>query len=274
MKTLENHTLLYDNDCPLCKAYTNGFIKTDMLDNNGRKPFNKLSQNEQSFVDAKRARNEIALIDTKNNTVIYGIDSLLKVIGNSFPTVERIGHLKPIKFLLKRLYSFISYNRKVIVPGKTNDATELECVPDFNYTYRVGYIIFAIITTTLVLFKFSNTIVALPQSTIQIEFILASGQIVLQCLFLLNIDTKTIINYIGNLMTVSLVGSIILTPLLILNSFIHMSESTIVIVFGLIVLFMFFEHFRRVKILELPSYLSYTWALYRIIALLIIILNI
>jgi hypothetical protein len=36
-----------------------------------------------------RAKNEIALVDTQNKTVILGIDGLLKVIGFSF-VIEKI----------------------------------------------------------------------------------------------------------------------------------------------------------------------------------------
>jgi len=271
MKTLKNHTLIYDNDCPLCKVYTDGFIKASMLDINGRKPFNQLTHEEQHYIDAKRATNEIALINTKNKTVIYGIDSLLKVLGNSFPIIETIGNLKPIKFFLKKLYSFISYNRKVIIPSKSNNKNQLQCVPDFNHTYRFIYIIFAIIITTLVLFKFSNSIMILPKSTIQRELVLTFGQIIFQSLFLIRLNTQGIINYTGNLMTVSLMGSIILIPLLILSSFVVFSQLTLLIYFGITVLLMFLEHSRRVKLLELPLYLSYTWVLYRIIASIIIL---
>lgn len=271
MKTLENHTLLYDNDCPLCKVYTDGFIKTKMLDINGRKPFSQINHEELNYIDIQRATNEIALIDTKNKTVIYGIDSLLRVIGYSFPMIESIGNFKPIKFFLKKLYSFISYNRKVIIPSKSKN--KIQCVPNFNLLYRLIYIIFATIITTMVLFKFSNSITILPKSTIQREFILAFGQIIFQSLFLLRLDTKAMINYAGNLMTVSLMGSIILIPLLILNSFIVFSELILLIYFGITILLMFLEHSRRVSLLQVPIYLSYTWVLFRIIAL-IIILNI
>ncbi len=91
MKTLENQTLLYDEDCPLCQAYTSAFVKTGILDQNGKKPFTKITTEEAHFIDTERAANEIALIDTKNKTVIYGIDSLLKVLGNSFPFIATIG---------------------------------------------------------------------------------------------------------------------------------------------------------------------------------------
>lgn len=100
---------------------------------------------------------------------------------------------------------------------------------------------------------------------------MAFGQIVFQSLFLLKFDKKTIINYGGNLMTVSLMGSLILLPVLILNHFINLPEMFVLGWFGITVLIMCAEHFRRVKVLKLPFYLSYTWILYRILALLFIL---
>ena len=80
MKTLENQTLLYDEDCPLCSVYTTSFIKSGMLDQNGRKPYCQLAPEDQSFVDIKRATNEIALVDNENKTVnrldLYNISYL------------------------------------------------------------------------------------------------------------------------------------------------------------------------------------------------------
>jgi predicted DCC family thiol-disulfide oxidoreductase YuxK len=48
MKTLENHTLLYDEDCSLCKVYTTGFIKTGMLDQNGRQAYSTISNEDKT----------------------------------------------------------------------------------------------------------------------------------------------------------------------------------------------------------------------------------
>lgn len=271
MKTLKNQTLLYDEDCPLCSLYTTGFVKSGMLDKNGRKSYCQLSEEEQNFVDLKRAPNEIALIDNNTKTVTYGIDSLLKVVGFSFPFIERTGKIKPIHFLLRKLYSFVSYNRKVIIPGPINEENKLRCTPDFSYKYRFLFIGFALTITSFVLFRYSNLILNLPKSTIFRELILAFGQIVFQGLFLLKADKKTIMNYAGNLMTVSLIGSLILIPILLLNQFINSPQILVLGWFAITVLIMFKEHFRRIKFLKLPFYLSYTWVLYRILALLFIL---
>lgn len=270
MKMLENQTLLYDEDCPLCNLYTTGFIKTGMLDQNGRKPYCNISSEEQDFVDVKRAANEIALIDYTTKTTTYGIDSLIKVIGFSFPWIKKILTAKPVYLLLRKLYSFVSYNRKVIIPAQTKK-DKLECIPDFNFKYRFLFILFAISITTIVLFSYSNLILNFPKSSATRELILAFGQIVFQVLFLFKFDKKTIVNYSGNLMTVSLAGSLILMPILILSQFIMIPQVIILSWFGAVVLIMFLEHFRRIKLLKLPFFLSFTWILYRIIALFLIL---
>ncbi|WP_125722283.1 thiol-disulfide oxidoreductase DCC family protein [Flavobacterium ustbae] len=271
MKTLENQTLLYDEDCPLCSLYTTGFVKSGMLDQNGRKSYCELSAEEQNFVDLKRAPNEIALVDNKTKTVIYGIDSLIKVVGFSFPLIEKISNLKPVHFILRKMYSFISYNRKVIIPGNVKEENKLQCTPDFNYKYRFLFIGFALTVTTFILFGYSNLILNFPKSSITRELILALGQIVFQSLFLFKVDKQTIINYAGNLMTVSLMGSLILSPILILSQFVNLPQMIILGWFGVTVLIMFLEHSPRIKILKLPFYLTFTWILYRIIALFLIL---
>ena len=271
MKTLQNQTLLYDEDCPLCQVYTTGFIKAKMLDENGRKSYSKLSESEQTFVDVNRASNEIALIDNENKTVLYGIDSLLKVIGFSFPWIEKIGNVKPIKFFLKKLYSFISYNRKVIIPSKINKNVKLHCVPNFNYKYRLLFIGFATAITTIVLYNYSFLIPSLPKASITREFTIAFGQIFFQSLFILKLDKKTILNYTGNLMTVSLMGSLLLLPIVALRTILNIPENLILGWFAITAFIMFIEHYRRVEILKLPTYLCITWIVYRIIVLLLIL---
>ena len=53
MKTLENQTLLYDEDCPLCSVYTTGFIKNGMLDVNGRKLDVKIASPKENRPEKK-----------------------------------------------------------------------------------------------------------------------------------------------------------------------------------------------------------------------------
>ena len=271
MKTLHNQTILYDEDCPLCQAYTSAFVKTGMLDKNGRKPYDQINEKEISFIDINRAANEIALIDYKNKTAVYGIESLLKIIGNSFPIIEKAGKLKLINYLLRKLYSFISYNRKVIVPNLKNADTKLKCEPSFNLKYRIIYIIFSIWITSIVLYKCSAMLPYIPKSNYTRELLMASGQIVFQYCFLLNKNREIIINYLGNLMTVSLYGCLLLIPMIIIEQISFINPSVALIWLSATILLIFLEHIRRVRILQLPKHLSFTWIIYRIIVLLLIL---
>ncbi len=271
MKTLKNQTLLYDKECPMCNLYTAGFIKARMMDENGRKPFEKITKDEQKYIDINRASNEIALVNHQDKTVIYGIDSLLTIIGHSFPWMKKVGTTQPIYYLLKKIYKFISYNRKVIIPSRKKENTHLQCIPDFNFTYRYLYLVFATVVTVLTLYQCASILTLLPKASMTREILLATGQIAFQLLFLTRNDYKTNLNYIGNLLTVSLMGALILLPMIIVNEFIALPQLAILSWFGMTVLLMVLEHYRRIKILQLPHYLSATWIAYRVLVLLIIL---
>ena len=244
MKTLENQTLLYDEDCPLCRVYTSGFIKTGMLDKNGKKPYCQLSKNEQEFIDIKRASNEIALVDNENKTVLYGIDSLLKVIGFSFPWMEKIGNLKPIKFFLKKLYSFISYNRKVIIPSKIKKEINLQCIPDFNFKYRILYILFAVLISSLIVNQYFFSFSILKIISLFIVLIL------FQSTLILIYSKEIILNYLGNFSTSILVGSFLLLPMSFLNSTINLSKISLDSYFYITLVIVIIDILRRIQIIK------------------------
>lgn len=271
MKTLQNQTLLYDEDCPLCSLYTTGFIKANMLDENGKKPFVNLTPEEQQIIDLDRAKNEIALVNTVDNTVLYGIDSLLRILGHSFPWIEKVGHFTPVNYFLRKLYKLISYNRKVIIPGKELPAHELQCVPDFNVKYRLFYIVLALLFTANILFKYAQLLPFLAKNNFVIELLLALGQIGFQWLFVQNINRQKQLNYIGNLMTVSVIGSLALVPMILINHYFYCPTYLIYFWFGATAAGMFWDHHRRIKILELPKKLSFSWILYRVLALIVLL---
>lgn len=268
MKTLANHTLIYDEDCPLCQAYTSTFVKTGMLDSDGRKSYSAAVHNAPQFLDIERAKNEIALVDNARKTVTYGIDSLLTVIGHSFPLIKKIGYLSPIHYLLKKLYSFISYNRKVIIPARISE-TAAGCEPAFNYRYRIAYILITTLLTSLILHRYSQHSPMLQGGYFR-EFFLTAGQIVFQSMFVVKLGSKRAVNYIGNLMTVSFAGSLLLLPLLITNKFAQLPNDVFPGWFLFVAALMFLEHRRRVKLLAMPGLLTYSWILYRFLFLILL----
>lgn len=267
MKTLKNHTLIYDSECPMCNIYSKGFIKSGMLDDNGREAFTEVSLKNKNLIDFNRARNEIALVDHEKNKVIYGLDSLLLIIGNSFPSLEKIARIQPLYWFFKKLYSFVSYNRKQIIPSK-KDNTEEACVPDFNLKYRIAYMAFVVIISGYILSLFSVKLGFGLRLNLWRELTICVGQIVWQTVFLTSYLKDKTWNYLGNMMTVSLIGTLLLIPALFLN----LNQVFSVIYFGIIVFIMFLEHIRRCRILKLNFLPTLSWMIFRITMIIILVL--
>jgi hypothetical protein len=268
MKTLSDHTLIYDNECPMCDLYTNAFIKTGMLDENGRQCY---SDDLTQKIDLSRARNEIALVNRKTGEVIYGIDSLFKIVSNSFSFLKPVFNLKIFHFLVSKLYSFISYNRKVIAPAKVFQAPG-SCTPDFQLGYRVLYIFFTWIVSSLILTQYSLLLFPIiPPTNFYREFVICGGQIVFQFLTIAFLRKDRIVHYLGNMMTISLAGALALWPLIVLGNLFSLPAWLPIGYFILVVMCMFLEHLRRVKLLKINPLASLSWVLYRLIVLSIIL---
>ena len=89
MKTLKDHTILYDEVCPLCNAYTGAFVRTGLLDPDGRAPYQQLPAT--TTIDRTRAADEIALVNKRTGEVHYGIQSLFLIIGHAFAWEKKLG---------------------------------------------------------------------------------------------------------------------------------------------------------------------------------------
>lgn len=138
MKTLANHIILYDEECPMCLAYTKAFTELNMLPKNGRQPYQNIPENICPLIDKQRAANEIALVDTETGEVTYGINSVFKILGNAMPIFKPLFNFAPFHWLMTKAYAFISYNRKVIIPAEVK-ANSIQ--PNFKIQYRIAYLI-------------------------------------------------------------------------------------------------------------------------------------
>lgn len=262
-KILSNHIIIYDDECPLCNVYTSGFVKFKFLDSDSRLPYSKIHKLEIPELDDTRSKNEIPLLNTKTGTVDYGATSLLKILGNRWKVFLYLSQCVPLLWLIKKLYSFISFNRKVIVPGNPSASA---CNPTFSLKYRFLYLLFCWIVVATVLYLFNPLIKGIvPATNFYFELMIAGGQLVFQGIFMIGKSKEIFINYLGHLMTVSLLGAIGLLPLLLINLFITLNPILNLACFLVIAGLMFLEHWRRVKLLNLSSWLCISWALYRIL---------
>jgi predicted DCC family thiol-disulfide oxidoreductase YuxK len=270
MKTLENHIIFYDAECPMCKLYTQAFVNTHMLDSAGRKSYQQMPQEVCPLVDMQRAVNEIALVNTNTGDVTYGVESLLKVITHSVPVLKPAFSSRPVLWLLKKAYNFVSYNRRVIVTGINLGGDSFE--PTFRLSYRLLYLVLTWLVVGTVLSRYATYLIGVvPLSNVYREYFICGGQILFQGMVVAFYAPAKQWDYLGHMMTISLAGALLLLPIMGLAQLFAFSSIVCTILFMAVAGLMFLEHVRRSKPLNLGWTLTISWVIYRLLILLVII---
>lgn len=274
MKTLKSHVILYDAACPMCNLYTKGFVKSGMLDCNGRLPYQNMPDNLACLVDLKRSVNEIALVNISSGKVYYGIESLTQIIGNSLPLLKPLFQSKHFTRITDKLYKLVSFNRRVIIPSKKDETYNTSLEPSFRKAYRTVYLFFTWLITAFILYSYSRRLSAiLPQSNFYREFLVCGGQMIWQRLTIRFLNKEKTWDYLGNMMTISFAGGLLLLVVMAAGKLLHLQNTFFYAgSFGIIVSLMLLEHIRRTKLLGLGWRMTISWVLYRIVVLLIILI--
>jgi predicted DCC family thiol-disulfide oxidoreductase YuxK len=248
MTIMKNKILVYDDNCPLCEWYSGLFVKYGFLKADGRKAFSTLDDSLISKIDFNKSRNEIPLLDTSTNKVLYGIDALLEILDQKIPFIKTTGNFTPLKWLLKRFYKLISFNRKLIVAKKCG-AGSIDCSPDINYKYRFIFMAVCLVLNTLMLSPFQDHIFSklsyyhldlLQLQTAHFSFV------VINCTLAFTFSKARGYEYLGQVNMLALTVILLLTPLFIINFFFFiewLSTAWLIIVAAII----FKEYARRME---------------------------
>ncbi|MEO6150163.1 MAG: DUF393 domain-containing protein [Mucilaginibacter sp.] len=270
MKTLKNHIILYEAECPMCNLYTKAFVSTGMLDANGREAYQDMPADACPLVDRQRAANEIALLNTQTGEVNYGIASLFKIIANTFPVFKPLFLFRPFIWLMTKVYAFISYNRRVIIPATVEGAAAIQ--PVFILRYRLAYLLLSWQLVSFILTQYAQLLIGMvPVGNAYREYFICSGQILFQGIVVSLYANPKKWDYLGNMMTISLAGALLLLPALIVAQFMVLPALVYTLYFLGVAGLMFLEHIRRTKLLALGWLLTISWVLYRLAVLLFII---
>lgn len=265
---LQNHVILFDEECPMCLLYTKALVSTGMLPENGREPYQQIPPQICPLIDRQRAANEIAMVNTENGEVTYGIKSLFKIIGNAMPVFAPLFAFKPFLYFMAKVYAFISYNRKVIIPAKAKPG---RIQPTFKLTYRIAYLLFTGLVTAYILTVYAHLLTRyVPLGGAYREYLICSGQMIFQGVIIFYYKRDKLWDYLGNMMTISFAGSILLIVALIVNNMINLHPVIYILYFLMVAGLMFLEHIRRTRLLQLGWLMTITWAIYRLLVLALI----
>ncbi|MES2108521.1 MAG: DCC1-like thiol-disulfide oxidoreductase family protein [Bacteroidota bacterium] len=271
MKTLKNHMILFDGECPMCRAYTQAFVKTGMLDAGGRAAY-QTDMNVCPLIDKQRAVNEIALVNMANGEVTYGVESIFKILGNAWPLFTRLFASNPFLWVMRKVYAFISYNRRVIIPA-SESGNSYNYQPTFKLHYRIAYLLFTWFCTGCILTVYVHLLTpAIPLGNAYREYIICGGQIIFQGIIITTFAKTKLWEYLGNMMTISFGGSLLLLLPLALHRWFVLTPLFFSLAFMAVAGLMFLEHIRRTKLLKIGWTMTITWAFYRAMLLVVILL--
>jgi predicted DCC family thiol-disulfide oxidoreductase YuxK len=197
MKTLAHKVIIYDDVCPLCKAYTNGFVNIGWLLPENRIGFSEAPIELLNKIDIERARHEIPLFDTETGETLYGKEALFHIIGAEMPVFKPLFSFPPFRFFIYILYQIITYNRRIIAGSKAPDCG-FDCAPDFNPFYRWLYIGLVGFISLISFFRLIETF-----DSQAIAFILLLFAAILRGVLLTSFKIKT--DYFGHLATVFMI---------------------------------------------------------------------
>jgi hypothetical protein len=193
----------------------------------------------------------------------------LAVLGSRWKWIEITGTLPGINAFLKLLYLLISLNRKVIAPVNCNDS--IACSPTKNWFWRLTFIgLIALFLSFSVTHYFTvhlqDFFIGDKRYGDLLYFLF---QFVFQGLFFWMLKQRNFYDYIGQVAFVSFLGGLLLgffdLGLMFLNSFGLETELLVGVCYGIVYLFMVYEHARRIKILGFSGWLTITWIAYRLI---------
>lgn len=270
MRTLKKHLILFDEECPMCRLYTGAFVGAGLLDRDGRLAYQKLPVKACPAVDRQRAVNEIALVNQETGEVTYGIESLFKIFSQTLPFFRPLFSFQPFVWIMAKAYAFISYNRRVIVPPVKTETFSFQ--PGFKLHYRIIYLLFTWLTTAYILSGYSHLMSGIvPEGNAYREYFVCGGQILYQGLIITLVSKDKRWDYLGNMMTISFAGGLLLLPPMLIAAWFQLGPVFYILWFMAVAGLMFLEHIRRSSLLKIGWTLSLTWVLYRAAVLLFII---
>lgn len=138
-KNLDSKVIVYDDVCPLCKAYTSGFVRAGWLRPENRIGFAEAPEELIGQIDIDRARHEIPLYDRITGETLYGKEALFFILGEAIPIFRPLFRMRLFRAFIFCLYQIITYNRRIIANSRP-PAKGFDCAPDFNAFYRWLYI--------------------------------------------------------------------------------------------------------------------------------------
>ena len=153
----QNSALIYDDNCPLCKAYTKAFVASGFLKKEHRISFSEVNITDHK-IDWEKAKHEIPFVNLTTGEVKYGVDALAEILQQKIFFIQPLLRIKLLNWFFKKLYALISYNRKIIVANSKSINQNFDCSPNYNFFWRSLFAIVCLVLNIFLLHKIFNVL--------------------------------------------------------------------------------------------------------------------
>ncbi|MEM9023244.1 MAG: DCC1-like thiol-disulfide oxidoreductase family protein, partial [Bacteroidota bacterium] len=255
--------MIYDDQCPVCAWYTKTFVRVGLLQPENRVAFGELdTRYPEVDLDRDRARHEIPLVDLAGGPTLYGLDSLVFILGQRAPWIPLLLKFPPLYAFFKALYSLVSYNRRVIT-GKTAICSTDTCQPDFHAFYRWVFIALAAGVATAISHAFGRPVAAVlhgygvAMTPFAFVLMVGAGWLLDAVSAAMYLPAQRV-TYFGHLAANMLIGVLLLLPGLLITALLGYAEPVVLMVsVGFSFAMMLMQYHRRARAMGL----AFTWTI-------------
>ncbi len=255
-------TIYFDNGCRVCRAGALLAGKSGMASASELNELQDMSAEVSCDLDAIRYCNEIAVYDASSKESRYGVKGIIWFLEDKWGKWINVFLLPPIYQILNFFYHIFSYNRKMIAP--VYEKVENDCKPEFNWFYRLNYLLFCIAISVWVSFVMGEKLVAVRYLSAWngLWMLLFTGiGWGLHALLLPFYKVENKMEYLGHLATVMLSGILLQTPFLL--SVFLLDDASVWLILGLLSsnVLMHYMHYKRVKHLGVSQHITLAWSI-------------
>lgn len=247
-----NHTtplLLYDDECPLCSWYSHQFVRFGFLPASSRVAFSTAGAGILSRIDTIRGRDEIPWFDPATGQTRYGIDALLAILGTRCRSIESTGRIRPVYWLLEKLYRLISMNRKVIVARRCGQG-RFDCSPGFDPFYRILFLVIFLLFNSIMLVPIhAHLLSQLPHFQVNVRHLQLSHLLFvgINCGLAFSLGRERGLEYLGQINMLALIAILALTVLMAVHQLLSLPGLVLLGSLAGLLVFEALAYFRRMR---------------------------
>ncbi|OKL40012.1 hypothetical protein [Pontibacter flavimaris] len=213
---MKDKLIIYDSNCKVCVGLRDLMLVLRLVEAQECVAYRRLDPQLKQQVSAERFRNEMALIDKRGGTTMYGAEGVSYVFADKIKLLRPLFRFRPFFLLFCFLYKTLAFNRYVVATPRQQGIT-CDCYPQSATRYRIAYIGMAVFLSILLTVLFGASVhealgVTPAAGAVQLLLMAGTGWVVQILVAAFSLDKQQVLEYVGHLATIMVAGLLVLVP--------------------------------------------------------------